>query len=100
VFATTILTAAIVGTLLGYYASEVLPDAFVLGLIFLSPLFFALILSAVAGAGERTSLILGCLVVPLAHRYFPSVDLFITGVVGGSLGFILGRTAVVRRLLS
>jgi predicted branched-subunit amino acid permease len=100
VFATTILTAAIVGTLLGYYASEVLPDAFVLGLIFLSPLFFALILSAVAGAGERASLILGCLVVPLAHRYFPSVDLLITGVVGGSLGFILGRTAVVRRLLS
>ena len=100
VFAISILTAAIVGTLLGYYASAVLPDAFVLGLIFLSPLFFALILSAVPKAGERASLILGCLIVSLVHQYFPSVDLLITGVVGGSLGFILGRTPVVRRLLS
>jgi predicted branched-subunit amino acid permease len=100
VFAISILTAAISGTLLGYYASAVLPDAFVLGLIFLSPLFFALILSAVAGAGERASLILGCLVVPLVHRYFPSVDLLITGVVAGSLGFFLGRTPMIRRLLS
>jgi predicted branched-subunit amino acid permease len=100
VFAISILTAAIAGTMLGYYASAVLPDAFVLGLIFLSPLFFALILSAVPKAGERASLILGCLVVPLVHRYFPLVDLLITGVVGGSLGFILGRTPVVRRLLS
>lgn len=83
VFAISILTAAIVGTLLGYYASAVLPDAFVLGLIFLSPLFFALILTAVPKAGERASLILGCLVVPLVHRYFPTVDLLITGVVGG-----------------
>jgi len=100
VFAISILTAAIAGTLLGYYASAVLPSAFVLGLIFLSPLFFALILSAVPKAGERASLVLGCLVVPLAHRYFPSVDLLITGVVGGSLGFILGRNPIVRRLLS
>ena len=100
VFAISILIAAISGTLLGYYASAVLPDAFVLGLIFLSPLFFALILSAVAGAGERASLILGCLVVPLVHRYFPSVDLLITGVVAGSLGFFLGRTPMIRRLLS
>jgi predicted branched-subunit amino acid permease len=100
VFAISILTAAIAGTLLGYYASSVLPDAFVLGLIFLSPLFFALILSAVPKAGERSSLILGCLVVPLVHRYFPSVDLLITGVVAGSLGFFLGRTPMIRRLLS
>ncbi len=100
VFAISILTAAIAGTLLGYYASAVLSDAFVLGLIFLSPLFFALILSAVPGAGERASLFLGCLVVPLVHRYFPSVDLLITGVVGGSLGYYLGRIPVVRSLLS
>ena len=99
-FATTILTAAVAGTLLGYYASAVLPDALVLGLIFLSPLFFALVLSAVPKAGERASLILGCLVVPLAHHYFPSVDLLITGVVGGSLGFFLGRIPIVRNLLS
>jgi len=99
-FASTILSAAVIGTLLGYYASTVLPDPLVLGLIFISPLFFALVLSAVPRATEKASLILGCLVVPLAHYYLPSVDLLITGVVAGSLGFFLGKVPVVRQLLS
>ena len=99
VFAASILSAAIAGTLLGYYVSAILPDALLLGLIFLSPLFFALVLSAASKPGERASLILGCAVVPLAHLYFPDVDLLITGVVGGSLGYLLGRTSLVRRLL-
>ena len=94
------MSAAIAGTLLGYYISAILPDALLMGLIFLSPLFFALVLSAVSKAGERASLILGCAVVPLAHLYFPEVDLLITGVVGGSLGYLLGRTSLVQRLLS
>ena len=66
-FASTIMSAAVIGTLLGYYASAVLPDPLVLGLIFISPLFFALVLSAVPRATEKVSLLLGCLVVPLAH---------------------------------
>ena len=99
VFASTIILAAIAGTLLGYHASAVLPYPLVLGLIFISPLFFALVLSAVPKATERASLILGCLVVPVAHLAFPSVDLLITGVVGGSLGFYLGKTPTVQRIL-
>jgi predicted branched-subunit amino acid permease len=99
-FASTILCAAVIGTLLGYYASAVLPDPLVLGLIFISPLFFALVLSAVPRATERASLLLGCIVVPLAHYYFPSIDLLITGLVAGSLGFFLGKAPAIRRLLS
>ena len=99
-FASSIMSAAVIGTLLGYYASAVLPDPLVLGLIFISPLFFALVLSAVPRATEKASLILGCLVVPLAHYYFPSVDLLITGLVAGSLGFFLGKVSTIRRLLS
>ncbi|MCH8104194.1 MAG: AzlC family ABC transporter permease [Proteobacteria bacterium] len=100
VFAHTILGAAIAGTLLGYHASAVMPDTLVLGMIFLSPLFFALVLSAVPQASARASLILGCLVVPPAHLYFPSIDLLITGMVGGSLGFFLGRIPIIRRVLT
>jgi len=99
-FASTIMSAAVIGTLLGYYASTILPDPLVLGLIFISPLFFALVLSAVPRATEKASLILGCLVVPLAHYYFPSVDLLITGLVAGSFGFFLGKVSAIRRLLS
>ena len=100
VFALTILSAAIVGTLIGYLASPVLPNTLVLGLIFLSPLFFALVLSAVPQVSARVSLILGCAIVPLAHFLLPSVDLLVTGLIGGTLGFLLGRAPAVTRLLS
>ena len=90
-FAGSILAAAVVGTLLGYHGAVLLPAALVLGLIFVSPLFFALVLAAVPGRAERYSMILGCATISIAHYLFPSVDLLITGVVGGSLGFAAGR---------
>lgn len=90
-FASSIMFAAIVGTLLGFYGAVLLPTVTVLGLIFVSPLFFALVLSAVSGRAERISLLLGCAIVPLAHSLFPAVDLLLTGFVGGSLGFAAGR---------
>jgi len=90
-FAASILTAAVTGTLLGYHGAVLLPAVLVLGLIFVSPLFFALVLSAVPGRAERFSMILGCATISIAHYLFPSVDLLITGVVGGSLGFAAGK---------
>lgn len=91
VFASSILFAAFVGTLLGYHSAVLLPAAMVLGLIFVSPLFFALVLSAVPGRAERISMLLGCATIPLAHYLWPAVDLLITGLVGGSLGFAIGN---------
>lgn len=90
-FACSILAAAVMGTLMGYHGAVLLPAALVLGLIFVSPLFFALVLSAVPGRAERISMILGCVTIPIAHTVFPSVDLLITGIVGGSLGFAIGK---------
>ena len=95
-FASSILTAAVIGTLLGYYGAVLLPAVLVLGLIFVSPLFFALVLSAVPGTAERLSLIAGCALLPLATYLLPSIDLLVTGLVGGSLGFFAGRIARVR----
>lgn len=92
-FASSILLAAIAGTLLGFHSAVLLPAPLVLGLIFVSPLFFALVLSAVPGRAERISMLLGCATIPLAHYLWPAVDLLITGLVGGSLGFALARTS-------
>ena len=90
-FASSILCAAVVGTLAGFYGAFYLPAAIVLGLIFTSPLFFALVLSATRGLEERLSMLAGCAIVALAQALFPSVDLLVTGFVGGSLGFAAGR---------
>ena len=90
-FASSILSAAVAGTLLGFHGAVLLPAAMVLGLIFVSPLFFALVLSAVPGRAERISMLLGCAAIPVAHYLWPSVDLLATGLVGGSLGFAIGN---------
>ena len=90
-FASSILLAAVIGTLFGFYGAVILPAVIVLGLIFTSPLFFALVLSATPGTAERLSMLSGCAIVPLAHYFFPSVDLLITGLVGGSFGFLAAR---------
>ena len=90
-FASSILLAAVAGTLLGYHSAALLPAALVLGLIFVSPLFFALVLSAVPRRAERISMLLGCATIPVAHHLWPEMDLLITGLVGGSVGFALGK---------
>jgi hypothetical protein len=36
-------------------------------------------------------MVLGCATIPLAHLLWPSVDLLITGLVGGSVGFAAGK---------
>lgn len=91
VFAASIIGAAVLGTLLGYHATGVLPRPIVLGFIFLSPLFFALVMVAVPGLPARLSLVFGALVMLVAHDVAPEFDLLVSGVVGGSLGFFLGR---------
>jgi predicted branched-subunit amino acid permease len=90
-FAGSILSAAVVGTLAGFYGAILLPAALVLGLIFVSPLFFALVLSATKGLEERLSMLAGCVIVVAVQRLLPSADLLVTGLVGGSLGFAAGR---------
>ncbi len=90
-FASSILLAAVLGTLLGYHSAVLLPATVVLGMIFVSPLFFALVLSAVPGRAERISMLLGCATIPVAHHFWPTLDLLITGFIGGSLGFAIGR---------
>ncbi|MGD2172178.1 MAG: AzlC family ABC transporter permease [Gammaproteobacteria bacterium] len=90
-FAGSIMTAAVVGTLAGYYGAFFLPAVIVLGLIFTSPLFFALVLSSTEGLEERLSMLFGCATIAFAHALLPSVDLLVTGLVGGSAGFAAGR---------
>lgn len=90
-FAASIVFAAVAGTLVGYHGVGIVPDWVVLGFIFTSPLFFALVLSSATDRAIRFSMLFGCLLIPLASEWMPSVDLLVTGVVGGSLGFLLKK---------
>jgi len=100
VFAASVMLSAVVGTILGVEAASTMPRPVVMGFVFLSPLYFALILSSAVGASVRLSLVLGCLLAPLTHAYFPSVDLLLTGLLAGTAGFVLARYPGIKAWLS
>ena len=91
VFASVLLLAASIGTMVGHAGALILPHALVLGLIFASPLFFALVLSAAPAPSHRIAMFAGCAMMPFMHHWLPSVDLLLTGLIGGTVAFLIGR---------
>ncbi|MGU9958032.1 MAG: AzlC family ABC transporter permease [Arenicellales bacterium WSBS_2016_MAG_OTU3] len=95
-FATTILIAAVIGTLIGFYAANVLPTSLVVSLIFLSPLFFALVLAGNKNNGVIISMFLGVGLMLLLHSVMPDTDLLVSGFVAGTAGFLLSRSGLFK----
>ena len=86
-WATTLLATAI-----GYLLPEVLPEAVTLSLVFLTPLYFTvLFLEDLRGHRKVLSLALGALFGPLLFLLSPDWSLMLTGLLGGSLAFVLTR---------
>jgi predicted branched-subunit amino acid permease len=87
-----ILTSAMM-TGVGYYLSAALALPFVAGLLFLTPVFFTL--SLMAGARSRldwSALALGAVLAPaFGHLAGRDFDLLLTGLVGGTIAYLIGR---------
>ncbi len=96
VFASVCITSGLVGTALGYFAVGALPRPVALGLIFLNPVFFAMVFAGARGRATLLALGLGAFCGPLAHLLVPDWSLLIAGVVAGSLAFWLSRPGVPR----
>jgi len=91
VFAIICMLSGLLGTLLGYVGVVAMPRPIALGLIFLNPLFFAVLL-----AGSRTrmaalALLIGAPLGPLCHILSPDWGLPVTGVLGGTIAFLINR---------
>ena len=92
-FAVPTLCLSSLMTLAGFYLVDVLPTSLAAGLLFLTPVFFTLALSAGARtAGDWTAIALGFGLAPLftllVGRDF---DLLATGLSGGTLAYLIGR---------
>jgi predicted branched-subunit amino acid permease len=83
------------GTMAGYTLAGAVPATVSATLLFLTPIYF--LLSLLATARVRMDLIavgLGCALAPLLYVLTPGLDLLATGLVGGTLAFLLrGRRA-------
>lgn len=89
-FTSVIWSTTVFATALGYFLVGILPAPVTLGLVFLNPLYFMLLFTADLMRKERgLALILGAILGPLFHLVSPDWGLLATGLVGGSLAFIL-----------
>ena len=97
-FSITCVFACLAGTLLGYYMSEMFHRLVTVGLIFLNPIYFILILTR----ETRTrlgivALACGALAGPLVHSWIPAWSLIVSGILAGSLAFLIIELSGARK---
>ena len=90
-FAGICISAAMIGTAIGYRTAEILPRPVTAGLVYLNPIFFALLFATMRGRMIAYSLVIGAATGPLLHLVSPDWGVLATGVVAGSIAFFLYR---------
>ena len=78
------------GGLLGFFLAARVPAVIAATLLFLTPIHFVLsMLSTARSTATVMPIVLGLLLGPLFHVIVPGLDLFLTGLIGGSISFLL-----------
>ena len=91
-FGLAMVATSTVGALAGHRFAADLPVVVAAALLFLMPIYFLVTLSNAARVlSDRLAFVLGLLIGPMAFMLFPDGDLVITGLVGGTLGWLLAR---------
>ena len=81
----------LLGSVAGFYLTGGVPASVSAALIFTTPLYF--ILSLVMSSRARmdfAAIVLGCGLAPLFYLIVPGVDLLATGLIGGTVAYLLG----------
>jgi predicted branched-subunit amino acid permease len=81
-----------IGTIAGYLISGVLPQMLLAALLFMTPVYF--LLSLAVGARVTMDWLAICIGITLGPMLFwllPGPDLMLTGLVGGTLAYVVGR---------
>jgi predicted branched-subunit amino acid permease len=97
-FANATIGVSALLTGLGHYLADAVPGAIGAGLLFLTPLFFTISLTAGANrVVDRAAVVLGFLLAPIttaaAGKEF---DLLVAGLVGGTVAYLIGRLRAAR----
>lgn len=88
----TIAGLMLIGTLLGYGIAERVPPLLTTALLFTTPVYFFLSLITTSRSRlDFAAVGAGAGLVPVAHYLVPGFDLLATGLVGGTLAFVLTR---------
>ena len=91
-FGTTLWLLTLAATAIGYVSAAQVPSWLSLGLVFLTPVYFTLVLIGDVKSRVRAlSLAFGACLGPLFHLVSTEWGLLLTGLVGGTAAFVLGR---------
>lgn len=96
-FAGTLIAAATAGTAVGYDLAGSLPPLLVLTLVFMNPLYFALLSIDVRTRLGAIALACGAVVGPLAHIASPDWGLMGAAALAGTAAFFIDRAWSRRR---
>lgn len=91
-FSLACVAAATLGTALGYYASLAMPRPLTLGLVFLNPIYYALVFAALRERAALMALIAGVALGPLLFLVSPDWSVLVTGIAAGTCAYLADRT--------
>lgn len=87
VFVAICLCSGLIGTAVGFISIGAMPRPVALGLIFLNPLFFAVLLAVSRSRPALLALMVGAPLGPVFHMVSPDWGLLATGTIGGTVAF-------------
>jgi len=91
VFTGVCLCAGLLGTALGWLGVSAMPPAVAMGLVFLNPLYFAVVVVASIDRPTLAALVLGAVTGPPIYLVLPDWGLLVTGLLAGTGGFLVGE---------
>ena len=91
-FVSALFVGVLFATSMGYLISGQVPEEIAAGLIFLTPLYFFQSLLAVAkNLFDLLAVVIGAALGPVLFLMAPGLDLFLTGLVGGTVAYLIGK---------
>jgi predicted branched-subunit amino acid permease len=91
-FGVVCTVAALACCAFGYYAADTLPREIRIALVFLTPLYFVILLAGdLHSRALALSFVCGALAGPAFYRLSPEWGVVLTGVVGGTTAFLLHK---------
>jgi predicted branched-subunit amino acid permease len=81
---------AVICTILGFSISHLVSHEFLIGLVFINPIYF--LIMTVSNLNEKkltTSVILGAVFSVVLYQYTPEWSVLIAGIASGTLGFFI-----------
>ena len=89
-----LITAVTLACVIGHVLAQTLPAALSGALLFVTPIYFLLsLLETATGRTDQLAMGFGIVLGPLAYLATPGFDLLATGLIAGTLAYVIGRRA-------